>query len=186
MAQAVDPTCRVVYVDNDPVVLTHARALLTSAPGGATAYIEADVREPGQILADPQLRGTLDLDRPVALMLLAVMHFVEDDERPYEVVAELVDALPAGSYLVMSHATPDFYTPEELAHAATNRTTRQHGTFRPRTRDEFARHFAGHELVPPGITPTAQWRAETEEQPRPTARDVGAYCAVARIGTGGS
>ena len=105
VAQAVAPSARVVYVDNDPLVLAHARALLTSSPEGRTAYIHADLRDPAAILRDPATRDVLDFSQPVALMLVAVLHFLPDEDKPAEIVATLLDALPPGSYLVASHIT---------------------------------------------------------------------------------
>ncbi len=107
VAQGIAPESRIVYVDNDPLVLTHARALLTSSDEGATAYIDADVRNPEKILSDPAVQNTLDLSQPVALLLVAILHFIEDDDDPYGIVKRLFSALPAGSYLVLSHATFD-------------------------------------------------------------------------------
>jgi SAM-dependent methyltransferase len=180
IAQAVAPSSRIVYADNDPIVLAHARALLTSAPEGVTAYLDADLREPDRILGDPELRGTLDLTRPVALMLVAVLHFVLDDRDPYGIVNQLVDALAPGSYLVLSHVTYDFLPPATIAELnATNAARRVE--FRPRTRAEFERFLDGLELVPPGIASVAHWRADDAPQPRPSAEEVGTYCAIARI-----
>jgi hypothetical protein len=107
VAQGIAPQSRIVYVDNDPLVLVHARALLTSSPEGVTAYIDADLHEPEKILNDSELQATLDFSEPVALMLLAVLHFLPDGDDPYAIVARLVDALPPGSYLVLSHSTFD-------------------------------------------------------------------------------
>src|ERR1700733_2193287 len=109
VAQAVTPSCRVVYVDNDPLVLAHARALLTSSPEGKTAYIHADLRDPEKILADPATVATLDFTKPVALMLVAILHFIPDSDEPRRIVATLLDALPPGSYLVASHATGEYF-----------------------------------------------------------------------------
>src|SRR5882757_264652 len=105
VAQAATPASRVVYADNDPMVLAHARALLTSSLEGRTAYIQADLRDPGSILASPVLREVLDLGQPVALMLIAVLHFIPDEDEPGKVIAALMDALPPGSYLAASHTT---------------------------------------------------------------------------------
>ena len=116
VAQGVAPSSRVVYVDNDPIVLAHARALLTSAPEGRTAYIQADLREPEKILADPATRQTLDFTKPVALMLVAILHFVPDADDPRRVIETLLDALPPGSYLVASHVTNE-HDPDTLAGA---------------------------------------------------------------------
>jgi hypothetical protein len=177
VAQAIAPESRITYVDNDPLVLVHARALLTSSPGGATAYVEADLREPEKILDSTDLRRTLDLSQPVALMLLAILHFIPEDDDPYGIVARLTGALPVGSYLVASHATSDFLPPELVADIAAGR----HGEGRLRTKAEFTRFFDGLALVPPGIVPVAEWRADDEPQPRPTSAETGMYAGVARI-----
>jgi hypothetical protein len=178
VAQGFNPKARVVYVDNDPIVLTHARALLTSTTGeGTTAYIDADLRDPDAILADPALASTLDLSRPVALMLIAVLHFLGDDDDPYGTVSRLVAALPAGSYLVISHTTFDYMPPEQVA-----ANLAIDARFRPRSRDEVARFFAGLDLVPPGLLPCSQWCADHEPQPRPAVADVAMYGGIGSVG----
>lgn len=177
VAQAIAPESRIVYVDNDPLVLVHARALLTSSPQGATAYLDADLRDTGKILGDADVHNTLDFSQPVAVMLVAILHFIPDEADPYGIVARLVDAMPAGSYLVMTHATGDFWTPEARADIASGRL----GPLSPRTREQFARFFDGLELVSPGIVSIAEWRSENESPPRPTAAESYAYGAVARI-----
>jgi hypothetical protein len=118
VAQRLAPDSRIVYVDNDPLVLAHARALLTSDPAGRVAYLHADLRTPPQILTDPDLAGTFDLDRPVALLLMAVLHFLSDTDQPHTGVRTLLDALPAGSFLVISHASYDLL-PADTAEALT-------------------------------------------------------------------
>jgi hypothetical protein len=178
IAQGVDPVSRVVYVDNDPIVLTHARALLTSAPGGANAYIDADLRAPETILASPDLGATLDLSQPVALLLVAVLHFVREDEHPQEIIDRLTGALAPGSYLVASHATWEFLPDEAIAALNANNPD---GRFQPRTRARFAELLSAFDLVEPGITSVAQWRAEGIPGPRPSAEDVACHGAVARI-----
>jgi hypothetical protein len=177
IAQGIASASRVVYVDNDPIVLAHARALLASSADGATAYIDADLREPGKILGNAELQGVLDFSRPVALMLAAILHFIQDEDDPYGIVARLLGALPEGSYLVMSHATNDFLAPDEVTEIVAGR----YGPFFARSEAEFARFFEGTELVPPGIVSVAEWRAETEPQPRPTAAEAYTYCAVAKV-----
>ncbi|MFI9400595.1 SAM-dependent methyltransferase [Nocardia sp. NPDC052316] len=179
IAQDIAPESRVVYVDNDPIVLVHARALLNSSPEGATAYLDADIREPDRILAHPDLAKVLDLDQPVALMLVAIMHFITDDDGPYELVRKLCDALPSGSYLVMTHATSDHLTAEELAES--NAANQRSGVpFRLRSTEEFTRFFTDLELVPPGIGSVMTWRpGEWRPHPRPEA--VSMLGAVARI-----
>jgi hypothetical protein len=177
IVQAITPASRVVYVDNDPIVLTHARALLASSPEGATAYIDADLRDPDKITNSAELRGILDFSQPVALILAAILHFIPSEDDPHGIVARLVDALPKGSYLVMSHATNDFLTPEEAAEIVAGR----YGPFFARSEAEFAGFFTGYELVPPGIASVAEWRSEAESQPRPTAAEAYTYCAVGRV-----
>jgi hypothetical protein len=180
VAQALAPESRVVYVDNDPIVLVHARALLTSSPEGATDYIDADLRQPDKILGDPALTQTLDLSKPVALTLIAVMHFVLDQDDPYGAVGTLVDALPSGSYVAITNTTTDFMPPQIAADAITASTTRRYGDIRFRSKDEVAQFFTGLELVEPGIVCITEWRAEGEPQPRPGIADVSTYGAVAR------
>jgi len=177
VAQGIAPDSRIVYVDNDPLVLAHSPALLDGSPEGATAYVDADLREPDKILRDAAVRGTLDFSRPVALMLVAVLHFMPDEDDPYGIVARLVAALPAGSYMVMSHLTHDFFTPELRA----DLSKVLDGVFWHRSRAQFARFLDGLELESPGIVPVTEWRAETEPQPRPNAAEVGLYGAVARV-----
>jgi hypothetical protein len=178
VAQGIAPSARVVYVDNDPVVLSHARALLISAPEGDTAYIDADIRDTDKILNDADLHRVLDMSKPVALTLVAILHFIPNDADPYGIVARLVDALPTGSYLAMSHVTYDFMPPETIAKigAANGREIE----FTARSRENFARFFEGLELVPPGIVSVAEWRADDEPTPRPTAAEIAMHCAVAR------
>jgi hypothetical protein len=180
VAQAIEPSTRVVYVDNDPIVLAHARALLVSASEGATSYLDADLRQPEQILAHPDLLSVLDLDEPVALMLVAVLHFVRDDEDPYGRVRRLVDALPSGSYLAMSHVTADYFPPDAARAARSSQSFGPHGVMAFRTRDEFGRFFDGLDLLDPGIVSVADWRVEDESVERSSAAEVGIHCAVAR------
>jgi hypothetical protein len=180
VAQTVVPESRVVYVDNDPIVLVHARALLTSSPEGATAYIDADLREPDKILNDPALLRTLDLSRPVALMLIAILHFVPDEDDPYGIVRRLIGALPSGSYLAISHATRDFM-PAQIRDSVDTLAAANRGSINFRSGDELARFFDGLELVSPGIKTLSEWRAEDEPQPRPSVADIGGYGAVGRV-----
>ncbi|WP_319058746.1 SAM-dependent methyltransferase [Streptomyces europaeiscabiei] len=157
IAQEIVPDSRVVYVDNDPVVLAHARALLTSGPEGVTDYIDADFKSPAQILE--AAARTLDFDRPIALCLVALLHFVEDD-LAYPVVRELVDALPAGSRLVLSHLTEDL-NPAKIR-AVQETYTKRGFTFVLRSRGEVARFFEQSGLVvdEPGVVPAHHWRFE--------------------------
>ena len=180
VAQGIAPESRIVYVDNDPLVLTHARALLTSSEQGATAYIDADVRNPEKILGDPAVRDTLDWSRPVALLLVAVLHFIEDHEDPYGIVKQLVGALPEGSYLVLSHATFDPLDPETIAKMnAVNENIKPR--FSPRTLAEVSRLFADLDVLEPGIVSVSDWRPEPGPGPRPTPAEATGYGAVAAI-----
>jgi hypothetical protein len=155
VAQSIAPRSRVVYVDHDPIVLTHARALLTSAPEGVTDYLEADLREPGKILAEAA--QTLDFSRPVAIMLIAVLHLILDRDDPYDLVGQLVDAVVPGSYVVISHAASDLDTGAMIS--MTNRLNElmaQQAV--PRTHREVAAFFAGLDLVEPGLVRIPEWR----------------------------
>jgi S-adenosyl methyltransferase len=127
------------------------------------------------------VQATLDLDQPVALMLMAIMHFMVDDDDPYTIVAQLMGALPAGSFLAMSHFTSDFL-PAALAEKLTAAWERNpnNGQGRARSAEELGRFFAGLDLVPPGIAPLSEWRAENEPQPRPARTDVSGYGAIGR------
>ncbi|WP_405617509.1 SAM-dependent methyltransferase [Streptomyces sp. NBC_00076] len=157
IAQRITPDSRVVYVDNDPVVLAHARALLTSGPDGLTDYIDADFKNPAQILE--QAAKTLDFDQPVALCLVAILHFVEDEEA-YPIVRGLLDALPSGSRLVLSHLTEDL-NPENIR--AVQRTYTERGfTFVLRSAAEVERFFTANslELAEPGVVPAHHWRPD--------------------------
>jgi hypothetical protein len=179
IAQAIAPESRVVYVDNDPIVLSHARALLTSVDPGSTAYIDADLRHPRDIVDDPQLRDTLDLTRPVGVLLIAVLHFVDAPDAT-ALLAELVRAMPPGSYLAVTNLTKDLLPPEIVPRVdETNNRTGVPMWFRGK--DEFAGLFRGLELVEPGIQPVAEWRADDEPEPRPTPADAALYSAVARF-----
>ena len=178
VAQGIAPSSRVVYVDNDPLVLTHAQALLTSSAEGRTAYIQADLRSPGEILSSPVVRSVLDFAEPVALILAAVLHFIADDERPAEIVATLRDALPPGSYLVASHITAEH---NETGSAAGQRAYRSSGVpMHPRDSGSFADiAFTGMSLVPPGVVLVSEWR-RNGTGPLPPASEVNCYGGVAR------
>ncbi|MFD9595549.1 SAM-dependent methyltransferase [Kitasatospora sp. NPDC059973] len=167
IAEAVSPGTRVVYVDNDPIVLAHARALMVSTPASRTTYIHADLGKPAELLGDPALTSTLDLDRPVGLLMIAVLMLVADEDDPWAKVAALRDALPSGSCLALTHPTQDF-DPESVAKVA--EAARAGGmTLVPRTRDEVAAFFDGWELIEPGVAPVMGWRPDGEPPADPTA-----------------
>ncbi|HEV2377194.1 MAG TPA: SAM-dependent methyltransferase [Streptosporangiaceae bacterium] len=178
VAQQVAPECRVVYVDNDPVVMAHARALLASSREGQTAYIQGDFREPEKILSDPATRRTLDFSQPIGLILVAVLHFVRDYEHPERHLATLVDALPSGSYVVGTHVTAE-HNPEGLAGAG---RAYQSGGLTGELRDskDFADlAFHGLDLIDPGVVLVSEWRPDSDD---PTRRpeEVNFYGGVAR------
>jgi hypothetical protein len=159
VAQDVAPGSNVVYVDNDPVVLTHARALLVSGEQGRTNYIDADLRDTGRILAEAA--QTLDFSRPVAIMLMAILQHIDEAEDPYAIVDSLLAAVPPGSYLAISHPAADIET-EAMAQMAErlNKLMAEKVTFR--NRQQVARFFEGLELVEPGMVRVQEWRPASE------------------------
>ena len=177
IAQETDRTAHVVYVDNDPLVLVHARALMIGTREGLTNYIQADLREPGKILQHDVLRSTLDLSQPVALMLLAVLHFLRDEEDPRAILDTLIDALPDGSLVIASHATLE-HLPREEAEAIVKADGRAH----PRSGAELATLFARPDLqlVEP-VRSVSEWWPEAAPDPRPAVADVACNGLVARV-----
>nr|WSW65325.1 SAM-dependent methyltransferase [Streptomyces sp. NBC_00995] len=179
IAQRTAPDARVVYCDNDPIVLAHAAALLRSTPEGATEYIQADARRPEVIL---EAAGKiLDFDRPIALSLLALLHFLDDEDGAAALVDRLVDQLAPGSYLVLSQTTGDF-DPEGAARATAMYKARGM-TLRPRSRAELTAFFHGLELVDPGVSLSADWHPELGEViDVPGDEPIPGYAGVARKG----
>jgi hypothetical protein len=173
VAQREAPDSRIVYVDNDPIVLRHAQALLTSTPEGACDYIQADLSAPETILADAA--RTLDFDRPVALMLLAVLQFALDEQDPYGLVARLTAALPSGSYLVISHPTDDFNPNRGESMTVYNERSVEQAVVRDKA--ETARFFDGLDLLDPGVVPVAEWRPDSAAT---AAKPSSMWCGVAR------
>jgi len=175
VAQAVAPESRVVYVDYDPIVLAHARALLTSHPAGATEYVDADLRDTAAILS--QAGQVLDFSRPVAVTLLAVLHAIPDADDPHAIVARLMDALPSGSYLAISHAGADLLDRE--ARDGVEEVTVQMVHLQPalRSREQVARFFDGTDLVEPGLVRVEDWRPEPATD---TTGRSSLWCAVGR------
>jgi hypothetical protein len=156
VAQAEAPESRVAYVDNDPIVMNHARALLNSTAEGKTAYIEADIRNPESVLRHPDVLATLDFTQPIALMMVAILMHIPDKDDPAGLINAFTEALPSGSYLVLSHLTLDFAAKETseqyqsvTQHQAMHRT--------PRTREQITRYFDGFELVDPGLVAVSHW-----------------------------
>jgi hypothetical protein len=179
IVQAVEPSARVVYVDNDPLVLAHAAALMVSDPRGATTFVLADAHDPERILAAPEVGETLDLDRPVALSLLAVLHFL-DDEAAAGLVRALVAAVPSGSYLMLTHSTLDLDTDGAVTRAVAQYHAAGVTSF-IRSHEQVTDLFLGGlELVEPGLVPTHRWRADPAATDVPSDSDVSAYGVVAR------
>ena len=173
VAQEVAPATRVVYVDNDPLVLVHARALLRSGPEGASSYIDADFRAPDTILE--AAAATLDFSRPIAVMLLGILGHFSDDDEAAPLIRRIMDATAPGSYLVIAHGSS---TSEGLLEAA--RRYRESGaeSYTLRSPEQLARFFEGLELVPPGLVPVPQWRPDPGVVPG--AAEIYSYCAVGR------
>jgi hypothetical protein len=159
VAQQAAPDARVVYVDNDPIVLLHAQALLRSSPQGATDYVQADLRDPGLIL--DRAANVLDFGQPVAVMLLGVLHLVQDAEDPWGIVTRLMAAVPAGSYLTISHPAIDTHRAQADAQRVYNERVATPQTLR--TRDQVARFFTGLDLVEPGLVQIHQWRPDPSD-----------------------
>jgi hypothetical protein len=160
VAQSVDPEARIVYVDNDPIVLAHARALLTGTRRGSTDYIQADLRDPETILE--QARWTLDFEQPIAVMLLGVLHLVQDDEDPWGIVDRFMAAVPRGSYLAISHPALEIHPGQAEAQRRYNERVSTPQTLR--THEDVARFFAHLELVEPGLVQVHQWRPDESTQ----------------------
>jgi SAM-dependent methyltransferase len=174
VAQQIIPEARVVYADNDPIVLAHARALLTSNAAGRTAYLDVDLHDVEKILASDELAETIDLTKPVVLSLVAILHFFPDDQNPYGIVRRLLDPLPAGSHLIVTHATAD-HVP-----SMAQMTDAYHSRGIPaqaRSADELARFFEGLDMVEPGIQLVNRWRPAPDT---PTEMIVPAYGGVGR------
>ena len=165
IAQEVAPDARVVYVDNDAMVVTHSRALLA---GDNTVAIEADLREPEAVVGHPEVRELIDFDQPIGLLLMAILHFIPDDEDPYGIVARFRDGLPAGSYLAVSHGTRDIpVRPDMSAQEMAEMGTKAEGLYQlttgslvTRTRTEVERFFDGFELLDPGLVEIQLWRPD--------------------------
>jgi SAM-dependent methyltransferase len=183
VAQRIAPESRILYVDNDPIVLAHARALMTSTEQGRTAFILADVRQPQAILDDPTLRNTLDLGRPVALFVVGVLHHLHNSDDPRRIVRTLLDALPSDSYFVLTQPTADFDPPAMAGMAAT--AERSGIPYVPRSRAEVEALLEGLTVVEPGVVPIPAWNpldldypgsAETDSDPY----SVYGWAAVAR------
>jgi O-methyltransferase involved in polyketide biosynthesis len=180
VAQRVARESRIVYVDNDPLVLVHARALLASTPEGACDYLEADLREPDQILSGAA--ATLDFGKPVAITLLGILHFIAEHAEAYQIVTRLIDAVPSGSYLALTHATLDASFGQDTAQA--NAEAQEYWNdnaavpITPRTRDQVLRFFDGLDMIEPGLVSMSRWRPEPTAFGQPA--EVAGFCGVGR------
>jgi hypothetical protein len=177
VAQSIAPESRVVYADNDPLVLAHARALLTSSPEGATDYVDADLRDPAKILQEAA--RTLDFSKPVAITLIAILHHITDFDEARSIVTRLMKAVPSGSYLVISHSTNVIYG------AVSDEAAGRWNKFgKPpvilRSPEQIALFFDGLQVLEPGIVSTPRWRPDAADIGEASTRDVDQFCAVAR------
>jgi len=172
VVQGIAPKSRIVYVDNDPLVMAHARALMVSSPRGSVAYIQADLRDPTTILSHPELRDTLDLSQPIALLAIAVLHFFDSSDKPYGCMEELIQALPSNSYVVLTHA--------DETNVRTGGIDSFHGPFHPRTEEQFAQFFRGLDLVEGGIASVVEWRPDDDPKPSADKSSAPVYAGVAR------
>jgi hypothetical protein len=173
VAQAIAPESRVVYVDNDPIVLSHARALMVSNSEGATDYIDSDLRDTGTILAEA--RHLVDFSKPVAVTMLAILHAIPDADDPHGIVTTLMDAVPAGGYLAISHPGSDLLG-RDTVDGLKGITDQMSQPFTYRSREQVARFFAGMDLVEPGLVRLEEWRPDPGKPTPPSA----GWCAVGR------
>ena len=176
IAQRAAPEARIVYVDNDPVVISHARALLTSSPEGATDYLQADLRDTAAVLTGAA--RTLDFGQPVAVLFMGVLHFIPDADDPYRIVARLMGATVAGSYLVIGHGASDIQA-DAVPEMTRRYNARSSASLTLRTRDQVARFFDGLELIGRGLVPLSQWWPADEVNAGAASGVIG-YCGMAR------
>jgi hypothetical protein len=175
VAQRITPDARVAYIDNDPIVLAHARVLMADQDRGRTVFIHADARDPEKLLADPALTDVIDFTQPVAVLMIGILHFMPDEERPGELIGTLLDAVPEGSYLAVSHGTPDFAP--EMGDAVQAAYQASSMPCRVRSSAEVMELLQGVELVDPGLVLLAEWRPDS---PVPANRQQITYAAVGR------
>lgn len=180
VAQAINPAARVVYVDNDPIVAAHGKALLVGSPQGKCSFIQADLREPEKILEHPVVRENLDFSRPIGLLIVAVLHFIRDEDKPERIISALIRALPSGSYVVASHGTSEYMVGDQTGDDVSGVYQQGGVALADRDSRQFADLvFADLELMPPGVVVTANWRPEAGSV-RPAAWEVSTNAGVAR------
>ncbi|MFI5890785.1 SAM-dependent methyltransferase [Actinoplanes sp. NPDC051513] len=181
VAQRIDPACRVVYVDNDPLVGVHHRGTVMSRREGRAEFQAGDLLNADEILAGDQVKEVFDLGRPVAVLLASVLHLIEDDELAYAAVRRLRESLPPGSYLMIVHGTFDTL-PEETRRAVRALiATGKHGAYRARSRAEIERFVDGLELLEPGIVSSVEWRPDPAKPPQTSVADAMCYVVVAKL-----
>ncbi len=177
VAQQAAPDARIVYVDNDPIVLSHAQVLLTSTPEGQCDYLDADARDPERILTGAA--RTLDFGQPVAIMMLAILHFIPDDDHPHAIAARLMEAVLSGSYLALTHAASDIRS-DAIAAAARGYNANSSAAISARPRSAIVRFFHGLELVPPGVVPVGEWIPGTPADTLSAGTPLPSYAGLAR------
>jgi SAM-dependent methyltransferase len=162
IAQGLAPEAKVVYVDNDPIVLAHARAFMIGTPAGSTVFIQADLKHPQGILEHPSLLATLTADEPVAALLIGIIHLLRDEDQPYDIVQQLVRWLPAGSYIAISTPSADFDAP--LMNSLAEISERAGVPCVPRSKPQLERFFTDLDLIGPGIVPMLAWHPDTKPE----------------------
>ncbi|MEU8606776.1 SAM-dependent methyltransferase [Actinoplanes sp. NPDC048791] len=181
VAQAVDPSSRILYVDCDELVGSHSRALLIGTPEGTIQFLDGDLTDIGTVLSHETTRAVLDFNQPIAVLLLAVLHFIVDDQQAYAAVDQLRAALAPGSYVALTHVTYDPLDPGTAAHLAELAASMEHGPFKARTRPEVAAFLSGLELVEPGVVSTVEWLPERDPKPQAAPHQAVAYAGIGRL-----
>ncbi len=181
IAQNVDPTSRIVYVDNDKLVGAHARALLTGTPMGVTEFLDGDLTDIGAVLDHKATRDVLDFHQPIGVLLGAVLHFVTDNTQAYAAVDRIKSVLAPGSYMALTHVTFDPLEPETAARLTGLAASMDHGPFKARTRGEVVAFLDGLKIVKPGLVSTVKWHPDRDPRPQATAEQAVAYAAIGRM-----
>jgi hypothetical protein len=181
IAQNVDPSCRIVYVDNDELVGAHARALMIGSPLGVTEFIDGDVTDIGAVLGHKIAREVFDFHQPIGVLLGAVLHFVTDAQQAYAAVDRIKGALAPGSYLALTHVTFDPLAPDHAARLIDLADSLTHGPFKARSRHEIAAFLDGLQIVEPGLVSTVQWQPDRDPRPEATVAEAVAYAAIGRV-----
>jgi hypothetical protein len=181
IAQNIDPTSRVLYVDNDQLVGAHARALLTGTPQGVTEFLDGDLTRIDAVLDHKSTRTVLDLDQPTGVLLGAVLHFIIDDQQANTAVNQIKSVLAPGSYLSLTHVTFDPLNPDQSAHLTGLAAGMKHGPFKARTRHQVDTFLDGLQIAEPGLVSTVQWHPDRDPRPTATVAEAVAYAAIGRV-----